>query len=218
MNIAILGPSHALQLRAAIDQKELNPSKGVYVKGFQSAPVFVEPILREAQKCSHCGVIYLYVISSMRFNFLYKSMSQRIFVSTEHYEKALDRNPFLFSRDLMKSQDVVGVVDQHLQKWLNYYSVQFPQVRFIFWCEFVTRWKKSTSHHKHKGLQRFSYKDWVEKNPNHVDLDDFVESTGLTVPDLLKPKDNHKNRLGRRLFLEYLVSDAGLLSSKSKRR
>ena len=207
MSIAVIGPSHAKQLEMAIATGDLKVDSGTYVKGFKAAPIYTEPILNEVRKCSNFDVIYLYVTGSLRFNFLHQQMKQRFLVSTKRYELGLQKKAFLFDRNLLSSTEVVATMDQHLQLWLDFYASRFPQVRFIFWCDFISTWRKARRFGVPKTAPRNMYHDWAKRNPNHVDLEAFVKRTGLTIPDLVQRNDPHKNARGRKLFMEYLLSE-----------
>ena len=99
-------------------------------------------------------------------------------------------------------------MDQHLQRWLDYYSARYSRIRFIFWSDFISQWKKSNKNRLNAGVSRKLYDDWAQENSNHVNLFDFVKNSGSSLKELLQKDSIHKNALGRQRFLEILISNA----------
>ena len=140
MNYSILGPSHAVQIKKAISESKIAKVEGLLqVNGYQSIPIFCEQILNDAIKMSkNSDIFYLYVTNTSRFNFFYKHFLDDFLhlIPERTYAEVLLKNPSLTKKSLLYKQKIITIVENHKLRWLKLYSNLFPNLRFIFWCDY----------------------------------------------------------------------------------
>ncbi len=201
MKVSILGPSHAKQLAESKLSGELQCPPNFYIKGIQSCPIFSEHMIEEVTARSKLSdYVYVYSPASMRFNFLHEKMNERLMISKAQHDFYFNEDPYLYEPDLLKDKSVVSTMDHHLRKWLDWYSAEFSNVSFIFWCDFVSE-KKSTK--ESREIKRDSYSS-LARNYKHLDLEALVSFSGGRLLDMLKTNQSHKNLYGQQQLIKFL--------------
>lgn len=202
--IAIIGPSHAKQLQLAQKRGELPAADGIYIRGYQSAPIYSQYILDEMHYCKDCKKIFLYVCSSLRFNFRHDEMHKRLTISHSEHDASFKRDARLFHPGLLKNAEVVSRTSRHLRLWLEWYRDRYPQVRFVFWCDYMS-FLKQRARRRGPTVPRDGYHAFRRDHPECVDIEEFQDRTQRPWRQLLQADQLHKNALGRKMFVDYLL-------------
>lgn len=155
--------------------------------GSTSCPIYHENFINAVQERYTSGkynTIFAFVLKSVLFNSLVDWMQNgldqgdcKLRMNHDVYLKSLD-NPkkWYILEELLKHEPTIDIQNKFYKMWLDWYVVNFPNVKFVFWCEFSDEYTS-----KRNWLPHLCYDELYERyKTNCVDLYTFANKYDIS--------------------------------------